>query len=171
MSTLSLVAPNYRETAGVITVFDYDTQPLAEIRAVLLQAYGTKYGSPDLVEKEETFFAGAEGDPQVRGLLYRPKAIEGLVPAILHIHGGGWIGGTADMMASFCADLAARHGVMVLSVDYRLVPETVFPHSRWCPGRAARIPRRVSRFRPDPRPDHGSLLLRPERGMNFLKGR
>ncbi len=76
MSTLSLVAPEYRETAGVIPVFDYDTQPLAEIRAALLQAYGTKYGSPDLVEKEEMFFAGAEGDPQVRGLLYRPNGCE-----------------------------------------------------------------------------------------------
>lgn len=36
-----------------------------------------KYGSPDLVENEEVFFAGAEGDPQIRGLLYRPRQSTG----------------------------------------------------------------------------------------------
>lgn len=127
MSTLALVAPEYRDAAGVIPVFDYETQPLEEIRAALLEAYAMKYGSPDLIQREEVSLAGATGDPNVRALLFRPQVESDSVPAILHIHGGGWIAGNADMMAGFCADLAARHGVMVLSVDYRLAPETAFP--------------------------------------------
>ena len=63
-----------------------------------------------------------EGGPPVRALLYRPNT--GVARgAILHMHGGGWIAGSPDMMAAFCRDIADRHGVVVLSVDYRLVPE------------------------------------------------
>ena len=121
MNALDLVAPDYREAAEVIPIFDYDTQPVEQIREALLQAYGQKYGSPDAVAKEVVSIA-REGEPPVRALLYRPKS--GVTRgAILHIHGGGWIAGTADMMAGFCAGVADRHGVVVLSVDYRLVPE------------------------------------------------
>ena len=127
MSTLPLVAPEYREAANLIPVFNLQTQAINEIRAALLQAYAMRYGSPELVEKEEVLFAGAAGDPEVRALLYRPVGTGHRVPAILHIHGAGWIAGSADMMASFCADLAARHHTVVLSVDYRLAPEIVFP--------------------------------------------
>ena len=58
----------------------------------------------------------------MRALLYRPRSGTAR-GAILHVHGGAWVAGTADMMASFCADVADRHSVVVLSVDYRLVPE------------------------------------------------
>ena len=121
MNALDLVAPDYREAAAAIPLFDYDAQPVAEIRAALLQVYEQTYGSPDTVTKEEVSIA-RKGEPPVRALLYRPKTgtAEG---AILHIHGGGWIAGTADVMAGFCSGIADRHGVIVLSVDYRLVPE------------------------------------------------
>ena len=121
MNALDLVAPDYREAAAVVPLFDYDAQPVAEIRAALLQVYEQTYGSPDTVAKEEVSIA-REGEPPVRALLYRPKTgIAG--GAILHIHGGGWIAGTADVLAGFCSGIADRHGVIVLSVDYRLVPE------------------------------------------------
>lgn len=121
MNTLHLVHPDYRETATLIPIFDYATQPLDEIRSALIQAYAQRYGPADAVEKEEVAIS-IEGQPTVRALLYRPKsgAPRG---AILHMHGGGWIAGTADAMASLCADLAERHNVVVLSVDYRLTPE------------------------------------------------
>ena len=122
MNALDLVAPDYREAAAVIPIFDYDAQPVAEIRAALLQVYEQTYGSPDAVAKEEVWIA-REGEPPVRALLYRPKT-GSAGGAILHIHGGGWIAGAADVMAGFCSSIADRHGVIVLSVDYRLVPES-----------------------------------------------
>lgn len=122
MNTLHLVAPEYRETATLIPIFDYDVQSVDEIRGALLQAYGQKYGAPETVAKEDVHIARDGGEPPVRALLYRP-ATGTVRGAILHMHGGGWIGGTADMMASFCAGTADRHGVIVLSVDYRLAPE------------------------------------------------
>jgi len=122
LNTLHLVAPGHRGAATLIPIFDYDAQPVGEIREALLKAYGQKYGPPDAVAKEEVSIAPENGEAPVRALLYRPKtgAARG---AILHMHGGGWIAGTPDMMASLCADISDRHGTIVLSVDYRLVPE------------------------------------------------
>lgn len=121
INTLKLVAPAYREAASVIPRFDMDAQSLDQIRAALLDAYRQAYGSPDDLSKKEVFIARSGAEP-LRALLYRPEA-GGSRGAILHIHGGGWIAGSPDMFAAFCADVANRHDVTVLSVDYRLAPE------------------------------------------------
>ncbi|HCE7135158.1 TPA: acylcarnitine hydrolase, partial [Pseudomonas aeruginosa] len=48
-------------------------------------------------------------------------------PALLYLHGGGWMLGGLDSHDFICADLAARLGLLVLAVDYRLAPEHPFP--------------------------------------------
>lgn len=45
----------------------------------------------------------------------------------LHIHGGGWIMGRPQMSDQFNEHVAKRHGLAVLSVDYRLAPEHPYP--------------------------------------------
>lgn len=45
----------------------------------------------------------------------------------LHIHGGGWILGRPQMSDLGNEDMAKRHGLAVLSVDYRLAPEHPYP--------------------------------------------
>ena len=47
-------------------------------------------------------------------------------PAIVYAHGGGCIGGSADMYKGFLAHMAVDSGVIVFNVDYRLAPETRF---------------------------------------------
>ena len=47
--------------------------------------------------------------------------------AICHIHGGGYVLGTADMSEAACRTTAARLGAVVVSVDYRLAPDVQFP--------------------------------------------
>jgi cation diffusion facilitator CzcD-associated flavoprotein CzcO/acetyl esterase/lipase len=58
--------------------------------------------------------------------LYRP-AIEGPLPVLVFIHGGGFIGGSLDSWDEPCANLARRLGALVVSPDYRLAPEHPFP--------------------------------------------
>jgi acetyl esterase/lipase len=58
--------------------------------------------------------------------LYRP-AVEGPLPVVVFIHGGGWIGGSLDSFDEPCATLAKRVGALVVSPDYRLAPEHPFP--------------------------------------------
>ncbi|RGP59192.1 putative arylesterase monooxygenase protein [Fusarium sporotrichioides] len=43
--------------------------------------------------------------------------------AILYIHGGGLIAGSADVFRPWAAELAERSGTQVFSVEYRLAPE------------------------------------------------
>jgi acetyl esterase/lipase len=50
-----------------------------------------------------------------------------LRPAILWIHGGGYVFGTAKQDDVVCARLAKRLSAVVVSVDYRLAPEHPFP--------------------------------------------
>ncbi len=44
-------------------------------------------------------------------------------PAVVHAHGGGFVGGSAQLFAPFVADYVARSAVPFLSVDYRLAPQ------------------------------------------------
>lgn len=127
MSTLHLVAPGYRDAASAIPAFVYDAQPVSDIRTAVSAVYAERYGPSDAVSKEVITLPGWNGAPDVRALLYGPAPSEAPTPAILHIHGGAWIAGSPDMLASFCAEIARKHGVIVLSVDYRLAPETPFP--------------------------------------------
>ncbi|MEV4314086.1 alpha/beta hydrolase [Actinocrispum sp. NPDC049592] len=55
------------------------------------------------------------------------RAAEPGAPVVVYAHGGGWShGGKADDGPLRLAPLAA-HGVTVVSVDYRLAPQAVFP--------------------------------------------
>lgn len=47
--------------------------------------------------------------------------------ALIWIHGGGFISGTAGSAHDFCSQIAAEQGVYVVNVDYRLAPERAFP--------------------------------------------
>lgn len=66
---------------------------------------------------------GPGGEIPVR--LFRPSgAARGLY---LHLHGGGWILGSAAQGDVTNAALAEQHGLVVASVEYRLAPEHPYP--------------------------------------------
>jgi acetyl esterase len=48
-------------------------------------------------------------------------------PALVWVHGGGWVLGTAQDTLHTALDLAAAARCVVVSVDYRLAPEDPFP--------------------------------------------
>lgn len=50
-------------------------------------------------------------------------------PAVLHIHGGGYILGHARDARQMIVDLANAHDCVAITVEYRLAPETTFPGS------------------------------------------
>lgn len=51
----------------------------------------------------------------------------GPFPVTVYFHGGGFVVGTLDMYDATCTRIANRTGSVVVSVDYRLAPETAFP--------------------------------------------
>lgn len=86
---------------------------------------------PPLEGARAQMVPGYQGDPEVRVLLIGAVTPGARRPAILHIHGGGNIAGTADdaveSLRSLRNDLAEP--CFIVTVDYRLAPETRFPGS------------------------------------------
>ncbi|AKK25653.1 alpha/beta hydrolase [Mycobacterium sp. EPa45] len=59
--------------------------------------------------------------------LYRPVGASTTTPALLWIHGGGYVLGTAAQDDMLCRRFVEQLGVVVASVDYRLAPEHPYP--------------------------------------------
>ena len=49
-------------------------------------------------------------------------------PCIIYAHGGGCVGGSADLYRNYLSYMALTCGVVVFNVDYRLAPEARFKH-------------------------------------------
>ncbi|OYW92187.1 MAG: arylesterase [Caulobacterales bacterium 32-67-6] len=76
---------------------------------------------------ERRAIPGPVGAPDVEVLIYRPKDAAGPLPCILHIHGGGYVAGAAADNEAVHRTLAADLACCIVSVEYRLAPETPFP--------------------------------------------
>ena len=57
----------------------------------------------------------------------QPRLQDGLSPALVFFHGGGWVIGDLDSHDVVCRQLADAGALIVISVDYRLAPEHKFP--------------------------------------------
>ncbi len=62
----------------------------------------------------------------VRVRLFRP-AQTGPLPALIYMHGGGWMQGSPETHDEITAYIAEQTGHLVVSVDYALAPELPFP--------------------------------------------
>jgi acetyl esterase len=67
------------------------------------------------------------GQQGVSVRIYRPLGRPGPYPAVIYMHGGGWILGDLDSADWTCRQLCAQAGCAVISVDYRLAPEHPYP--------------------------------------------
>lgn len=63
----------------------------------------------------------------VKVRLHRPDGLSGPTPALLWVHGGGTIMGTAVQDDRFCRKLSRLTGVAVAAVEHRLAPEHPYP--------------------------------------------
>jgi len=66
----------------------------------------------------------ADGTPLAARLYCDGLAI---APAMLYLHGGGFVIGSLETHDSLCRQLALRSGGAVIALDYRLAPEHRFP--------------------------------------------
>ena len=76
---------------------------------------------------EERTVAGPPGAPDVPLIVCRPARGPAPVPALYYTHGGGMIAGTARDALGDLLDLAEQVGAALVSVEYRLAPETPHP--------------------------------------------
>ncbi|CAB3664742.1 Carboxylesterase NlhH [Achromobacter deleyi] len=71
---------------------------------------------------------GHEGHPiRVRAYIPDGAAPDAVLPALVFAHGGGWFQCSLELYDNPCRALANATQCKVLSVDYRLTPESKFP--------------------------------------------
>ena len=82
----------------------------------------------DVGAVEDRVIPGPAGDIPVRA--YRPVTAsgpDGRPGVLVYFHGGGWSIGSIDTHDAVCRPLANGSGAVVVSVEYRLAPETPYP--------------------------------------------
>jgi acetyl esterase len=102
--------------------------PWSEVDAVTVRGImgSGRFPPPDLplAEVSNTTVPGPAGQIPVR--IYR-ASLEPNQPAIVYFHGGGFVIGDLESHDGTCRRLCHNIGCTVVSVDYRLAPEHVFP--------------------------------------------
>jgi acetyl esterase len=64
---------------------------------------------------------------QIPVRIYEPAGVDGPLPGVVYLHGGGWVICDLDTHDNGCRQLANEVGAVVVSVDYRLAPDHKHP--------------------------------------------
>ncbi|MTD54337.1 alpha/beta hydrolase fold domain-containing protein [Amycolatopsis sp. RM579] len=137
--------PELRPWISLLPVLDLRDLPAAR---TLLDSVNkaAPFVLPEGISMEARSVPGPPGAPDVRVLVFSPHGGTSR-PALVYMHGGGFVLGDADGDRELPAQLAAEVGAVVVSVDYRLAPEHPFPAAiedcyavvRWVAGYAAEL--------------------------------
>ena len=87
-------------------------------------ALQAREAGPEVGKVEDRNIPGPAGGLDVR--IYHPEG-PGPFGVLVWFHGGGWVLGDLDSTDCSCRHMTNRAGCVVVSVDYRLAPETKFP--------------------------------------------
>lgn len=132
MSVLDRLDPELAEALAAVPeefLLDLHDIPLARQRLGVLREALAQLAPPlpsDVAITDE-FAPNTKDGTAVRVRLYRPTEARGPLPALLWIHGGGYVMGSPEMNDLQCAEFAHSLPALVASVDYRLAPEHPYP--------------------------------------------
>jgi acetyl esterase/lipase len=115
-----LLDPELRSVLDAFEIPTIDAEAVAAMRSA-------SFASPDLSDAVVRTEHEVPGDPPVPVRVHRPQGAAGLLPAIVTIHGGGYVIGSYDMDSSLLDRWCPALGVVGVSVEYRLAPETAYP--------------------------------------------
>lgn len=95
--------------------------------AIILLA-AAKNGS-GAVPKPSTYVYKRADNLDIQADVYRPASAQGLHPVVVYMHGGSLIGGDRSkiMKNAYLLEKFVGAGCVVVSIDYRLAPETKLP--------------------------------------------
>ncbi|USA52270.1 alpha/beta hydrolase [Acinetobacter sp. C32I] len=103
------------------------TEQMPAIRQFLKDHLIGDFQAHPQVECLEQWIPSQHRGREIRVLIYRSKTVQQSSPAVLWIHGGGYVMGTAEMDAGLCERFVLEAGCQVIAVDYRLAPEHPYP--------------------------------------------
>ncbi len=111
------------DTFAHLQVPDFSEIDVATARS-LIANFGGPRELPPIHAQQDLEIEGPGGPLQLR--VYRPSTVADL-PVLVWFHGGGWVLGDINSGDLPGRDLAMSADCVVVSVDYRLAPETPFP--------------------------------------------
>lgn len=128
MSTRHLVDPELLPGLDMFPPFAFSRETLPALRQSGEEAFlmMKAHFPPTQVVTEERTIPGGDGQDMIV-VIYRPPNLAPSAPAICHMHGGGYVFGSARMTEPTNNMLAEELGALIVSVDYRLAPENPHP--------------------------------------------
>jgi acetyl esterase len=99
-------------------------QPVAARKANKAAGW-TTLPLPAEIRMTRSNISGRSGSIEIKQ--YVPPRLNPACPRVLFMHGGGWITGGVDTLDHLCANVSLQAQCLIVSVDYRLAPETPFP--------------------------------------------
>src|SRR6516164_5854358 len=108
--------------AGALPIY---TLSPADARSVLVQVQAIPVGKPGAKIEDTAFPVGPTGSVPVR--IVRPAGTGDVLPAVIYIHGGGWILGDRNTRDRLVREIAVGAGAAVVFVDYDRSPEARYP--------------------------------------------
>jgi acetyl esterase/lipase len=117
--------PELAAAAALLPVSDLSDLPATRAKAGEMLAQRPQ---PDTtgIRFEDRQVPGPDGAPDITLRIYRPERVTAPA-AIYDVHGGGFVVGTMAMDHERNVTFARELGVVVVSVEYRLAPETPYP--------------------------------------------
>jgi acetyl esterase/lipase len=104
----------------------FDLSDIAAARALTDQVAKRDVPGQERLRIEDRVVTG-HGEVPVRVRVYTPRELEGLLPGIVFMHGGGYVIGSVDSHHDMAVLAALTAEAVVVSVDYRLAPEHPYP--------------------------------------------
>ncbi len=115
----------YELTAGGINL--HDIPEARRMMDALAEAQAANVPVIDTVKSTDHHIPGPPGEPDVFVRVYEPLDRAPRLPAMLWIHGGGYVLGSVERDDLVGRTLCRNVGCVVASVDYRLAPEHPYP--------------------------------------------
>jgi len=129
MKTIELVDPELRDALAqgpLVPPLTAETLRERRASALALVAAVPRPNLPDIAT-DEIHVESAFGAKPIRVLTYRPVTSDDALPAIVHIHGGGFVMGAPEMKDVENRLFASELRCAIYSVDHRLAPESPHP--------------------------------------------
>jgi acetyl esterase/lipase len=119
MKPVERLHPEVAKAIELIPFTDMTAEAVAMMRSLSFEA-----PLSDAVERADHMLPG---DPEVPVRVHRPKDAVDSLPCLYSMHGGGYVIGNNSMDDPMFDDLCPTLGLVGVSVDYRLAPDTPYP--------------------------------------------
>lgn len=128
MLTAKQVHPQLWEVLKNQPEIDFSRQNIPRTRAGFAEEF--RNNPPQHLKEvsiRDLHIPGPDQTHSVRVRIYSPAVQEEKLPALLWMHGGGYLIGFPELDDELCQRFVLKANCVVVSVDYRLAPEHPFP--------------------------------------------